>query len=210
MSKKNQGLKKKIIIFSGIIIALALVIFGITLISSSSSSSLKNISSDEIVEQGTPYMAIIDMYKITTEATALKGLNEQRKNYAEKLKKEASRKEEALMKAKKDIESKQSVLSKEALQKKAQEYQKSLMDYQKDMSEKSAGIEKSYREALQKVQKGTLDGVINDVAKKKKVTIVLNSSQAILLNPVLNITEDIIKVLNNRLPKVHMATPKGF
>ncbi|MBN2675686.1 MAG: OmpH family outer membrane protein, partial [Alphaproteobacteria bacterium] len=91
-----------------------------------------------------------------------------------------------------------------------QAYQKELMKYQKDMQEKSAAIEKSYREALQQVQESTLDATIKDVAGKKKVSVVLNSSQSILLNDKLDITDDVITVLNRRLPKMHMDTPKGF
>ncbi|MBN1783876.1 MAG: OmpH family outer membrane protein [Alphaproteobacteria bacterium] len=209
MARKNIDLKKKLTLVGGIVAAV-LVIWGIVSLFGGRSSDLSEISATSITEQGQPHFAVINMYKITAEADALKGLTDQRKAYAEKLNAEATRREEQLMATKKEIESKQSVLSKEALQKKAGEYQKSLMDYQNDMSSKSSAIEKSYRETLQKVQADTLDEVISDIAKKKGVTIVLNSAQTILLNPALDITEDVIKVMNKRLPSVRMKTPEGF
>lgn len=209
MARKNFDLKKKLILGAGAVAVIAVLGWGVSALFSSS-DDLDGISETSITEQGQVYFGIINMYQITTEADALKGLNEQRKNYADRLNKEAKDREEKLMAQKKEIESKQSVLSKEALQQKAGEYQKTLMDYQKDMSEKSAAIEKSYREALQKVQADSLDGAISDVAKKKNITIVLNSAQAILMNPALDITADVITVLNRRLPKAHMDTPKGF
>ncbi len=209
MAHKKTNLKKKLLLGAGIIAILAVVIFAITSLTGSK-NDLGDVSKTSITEQGQVYFAIIDMYKITAESDALKGLNAKRQKFTEALKKEAKRREEALMKAKKEIESKQSVLSKEALQQKAGEYQRSLMAYQKEMQEKSASIEKLYRETLQKVQANTLDEVINDVAKKKNVSIVLNQAQTILLNKSLDITDDVIKVMNRRLPTVHMGTPKGF
>lgn len=208
MAKKTFDITKFKLI--GAVVVAVLVIWGAISLFGGRSADLSDVSATSITEQGQPHIAVINMYKITAEADALKGLTDQRKAYAEKLNKEANRREEKLMAAKKEIESKQSVLSKEALQKKAAEYQKALMGYQKDMSEKSAAIEKSYRETLQKVQSDTLDEVISDIAKKKNVTIVLNSAQTILLNPALDITEDVIKVMNKRLPSVRMKTPKGF
>ena len=209
MAKKSTGLMKKGIVGGGILVVIIAIIFAVMSLVKTS-DSLDGISETSVTEQGQVYIAVINMFKINAESDSLKGLADQRKAFAEKLNKEAKSREEKLMAAKKEIESKQSVLSKEALQQKAQAYQKNLMAYQKDMSEKSSAIEKVYREALQKVQEGTLDSVITDVAKKKNVTVVLNSSQAILLNPALDITADVISVLNRRLPKVHMDTPKGL
>ncbi len=207
MAKKETNYTKIGAIVLGVVVVALIAIFAF---GGNNGKDMEDVSATSITEQGQTYFATINMIKINAEAKALKGLTDQRKSYLEKLNSEAKAQEKELMAEKKEIESKQSVLSKEALEKKVMDYQKKIVAYQKEVSEKNQAIEKSYREALQKVQEDVLDEVIKDIASKKKVTMILNSAQVISLKPELDITTDVIKVLDRRMPKARMSTPAGF
>ncbi len=192
------------------IIAVAVVVAGAYLILKPKADPYKDIDTTSVTSVGQIYFGTINMIKINETADALKALADQRVKYSEQLNKEAKKKEEELIKAKKEIEQKQAVLAKDVLEKKVNEYQQSVMNFQKDIQEKAQSIENNYREALQNVQETYLNDIIETIAKKKEITVILNSAQIISLNPALDITDDVIKVLNQKVKKVSMKTPKGM
>ncbi|MDR1691404.1 MAG: OmpH family outer membrane protein [Rickettsiales bacterium] len=174
------------------------------------SDPYKDIDPTSITSQGQINFGTINMVKINDQAKALKELSDQRVAFSEKLNKQAKDQEANLMKEKKDIEAKQSVLAKDVLEKRVMEYQNKVLAFQQDVQEKAQAIEVNYRDALQEVQKDYLDDIISNIAKRKDITIILNTAQIISLNPALDITDDVVSVLDQQLKSKKMKAPKGL
>ena len=73
--------------------------------------------------------------------------------------------------------------------------------FRKDAKEKRKEIDKARRAGLDQIRK-TLDGVIRAVADKRGMTLIIDRSAIVLGAPDWDITEDVMKALDAKLPAV--------
>lgn len=174
--------------------------------------AVKEEVKEKTVYVDTIKIAVINMDKIQSDAAALKNLHRQRANFEEKLKARLASDQESIEKEKAAIEKSQDVLSQEALQRRVTEYQRRVTAFQKTLSENAKAIDDSYQDALKKIQDDYLDPVINNMISKKKLSLVIDGRMARVNknSKNLDITDEVIKALNDKVSSVKMATPKGF
>ncbi len=203
-NKKKWG---KLIII--ILILIGLLVLGSYLFGSKSGKIDLSDVSTEAVSGADLRMAVLRMDLIQEEATVLKDLRNQRESMEKKLKSEFERTQKALESEKKEIESEQSVLSREALSKKINEYQNKVANFQRSVAEKAQGLETAYQKALSEIQKDHLDPVVDAISEKKQLDLVLDgrfSKVSKASATKLDITPDVINVLNKKVSKVHLGS----
>lgn len=219
MAKKqmDMGKTKKYGKYAGMAVAgVAVVWLAIWGVRSMMEPSMKSVLagvSDEAVSAATLNVAVLRMDAIQADAGVLKDLRAQREDYEKKLKSYVEKTQKSLESEKKDIESKQDVLSREALSKKVVDYQNKVNEFQRGVAEKAQAIDAAFQKALANVQKNHLDPVIEGIASKKKLDMIMDGRFVRISNnsaPALDITNDVVKALDKKVSKVRMDAPKGM
>jgi Outer membrane protein len=154
-------------------------------------------------------IAIVDMQKLQDESTAYKGLVKQRDKYVAELKAEVSKEETSLRKMEQDINKERSILTQEELNKKIEAFRTKMMEFQQKVQAKQEAIYKSFMEAGLKIQNEALNPAVAEIAEKKGANMITGSSQMMQFAPEFDITEEVIKLMNKKLPKVTMAKPNA-
>ncbi len=154
-------------------------------------------------------IAIVDMQKLQDESTAYKGLVKQRDKYVAELKAEVSKEETSLRKMEQDINKERSILTQEELNKKIETFRTKMMEFQQKVQAKQEAIYKSFMEAGLKIQNEALNPAVAEIAEKKGANMITGSSQMMQFAPEFDITEEVIKLMNKKLPKVTMAKPNA-
>lgn len=155
-------------------------------------------------------VAVINMTKVQKEAKVTRNLSDQQKDYLEEIKETVENKQKSFLEEKKEITNKKDVLSKEALMEKITEYHKKIQKFEQETAQKTQSVQKTFLETLQEVQKKYLDPILEDMAEKKGIDVLVSSDNAKIFNNDLDITEEVIDKLDDKVTKYKMDTPKGF
>ena len=98
----------------------------------------------------------------------------------------------------------QSIIAPEAFELKAKDYENKLQDYQVDKQNKLRKLEG----ILQKARNEILENVkpiLEDLSKELGVTVILEKNSVLLSANNMDITDDVIKKLNKKLPKIKVT-----
>lgn len=157
-------------------------------------------------------IAVVRMDAIQSDARVLQDLRKQRESFESRLRDELTSEQKKLEKEKAEIEKSQDVLSRDALQRRVVDYQNRVTKLQRDLNERAQSIEVSFQKALEKIQTDHLDPVIEGIIAKKNLSLVIDGRFARMGNGVenLDITNEVVSALDNKVSKVKMETPKGF
>lgn len=157
-------------------------------------------------------IAVIRMDAIQTTADVLKDLRSQKESYESKLRDELTKKQKELEEEKAEIEKSQDVLSRDALQRRVVDYQNRVTKLQRELTERAQSVEMSFQKALNEIQEKHLDPVIEGIIAKKQLSLVIDGRMARTGADVANldITDEVIKALDEKVSKVKMDKPQGF
>ena len=146
-------------------------------------------------------IAVVNIQQVMREATAAQNVREQLETKQKTFQTEIAKKEDALQKEDADLGKKRSVLSKAAFDEKAAAFRKKATDVQKEVQSKKATLDSGFEHALNDIQKVVTD-VISELAKEKGFSIAVPTSQILYGDPKLDISEEVLKRLNQKLPKL--------
>lgn len=157
-------------------------------------------------------IAVIRMDAIQTTADVLKDLRSQKESYESKLRDELTKKQKELEEEKAEIEKSQDVLSRDALQRRVVDYQNRVTKLQRELTERAQSVEMSFQKALNEIQEKHLDPVIEGIIAKKQLSLVIDGRMARTGADIANldITDEVIKALDEKVSKVKMDKPQGF
>ncbi|MDR2769933.1 MAG: OmpH family outer membrane protein [Rickettsiales bacterium] len=158
-------------------------------------------------------IAVLRMDAIQQKAKVLANLRKQREKYENELKSSVEKNQKALENEKNNIEKSQDLFAREVLQKRVMDYQRKVADFQRTVTEKAQAIEAAYQKALVGIQEKHLDGLVNAIIAKKKLSLVLDGRFVRMgadSAESLDITEEVVSSLNKRIGHYEMEKPKGF
>lgn len=158
-------------------------------------------------ETATSNIAVVNIQEIMRDSTAAKSVREQLEAKQKTYQTEISKKEEAMQKEEQELMKQRSVLSKEAFEEKATAFRTKATDMQKDVAAKKATLDMAFERALNDIQKVVTD-IITDMAKEKSFQVALPSSQLLYAEPGMDISAEVLKRLNSKLPKVSVKFEK--
>jgi Skp family chaperone for outer membrane proteins len=113
--------------------------------------------------------------------------------------KELTRQEDELRKESEHLQRQQSTLSAEAFKAKGRELQAKVNHYERDLQSKRQALERSNAEALKQVDE-VVKKIIFDIAKERKVNLVLQRNELLLYDPAFDVTDQILQKLDEQLP----------
>jgi len=154
-----------------------------------------------------PVIAVVDTQAIMQNAEAPKGIRSQIEKARNSYQQTIHGKEEELRKLDQDLAQQRSILSAEAFQQRQRDFQQKVADAQKDVQERSHKLETAFGGAMRKVEEAVFQ-IVDQIAKEQSLTLVVPRQSVIYAAADMDITAEVLKRLNSKLPSVNVTIPK--
>jgi outer membrane protein len=151
----------------------------------------------------TAVAAVINYQRILDEAAAARSIRDQievrRKAYQEEIGKE----EQRLHEADKEFAKQRSLLTAEAFAEKRREFERQVADVQRLVQERRRELDSASAAALKQVQDALIE-VVTSIAEERGFNLVLPSSQVLFFARKIDLTDEVLAKLDERLPDVRV------
>lgn len=151
-------------------------------------------------------IAVVSIQEVQRKAAAVKDLRAQVETYRAAYQIEIQKEEEALRTTNQELGRQRAILSPEAFAEERRKFEKRLADMQRKVQQRKQDLTKVLNNATFEVQK-VINGIIVDLIKKHNLTLVLRKDQTIFVVEPLNMTDAVLKLLDERLPMIKVAEP---
>lgn len=148
-------------------------------------------------------VVVVDIQKIMRESTAAKSVRTQLESKQKAYQAEIKKKEEAMQKEEKSLAGQRATLSPDAFEKKVKDFRKKATKMQKDVQKKKSALDRGFEKALNNIQ-DVVNEIITELAKEKAFHMAIPSGQLLYAEDGMDITADVLKRLNKKLPKVNV------
>ena len=149
-------------------------------------------------------IAIIDYSVIFKDSKAAVNAMKQFESIRKSIEDETIESEKKMLNEKNKLVEQRSVIAPEAFELKAKDYEKKLQEYQVDKQNKFRELDG----LIQKINSEIMDNVrpiLEEISKELGVTIILEKNSVVLNANNMDITDDVIKKLNKKLPKIKVT-----
>lgn len=154
-------------------------------------------------------IAVIDSQRINREAAALKNARQQLEQYRSGFQSEIAKEEEKLRGEEQELARQRSVLAPEMFEQRRQAFQGKVVALQKRIQERSQSLEKMLNSVREQVTVQVVE-ILKDLSKERGYNMVLDRAQVqIVVGDNIEITPEVLKRLDQRLPTVKVALPAG-
>lgn len=154
-------------------------------------------------------IAVIDSQRINREAAALKNARQQLEQYRASFQSEIAKEEEKLRAEEQEIARQRSVVTPEVFEQRRQAFQTKVIDLQKRIQERSQSLEKMLNGVREQVTVQVIE-ILKGLAVERGFNIVLDRAQVqLFVGDSIDITPEVLKRLDQRLPTVKVALPTG-
>jgi Skp family chaperone for outer membrane proteins len=151
-------------------------------------------------------VAILDLTSIRRDSLVVNNIREQVEIFREGFSKSIQKEEVALKTANQDLAKKRNILSPEGFSKERRQFQQKVVALQRLVQQSKQALEQTRSTAMVEVEK-MLNKIITKIALDRGINIILRRDVTILASRSLEITADVLKELNSKLPKVKVKKP---
>jgi outer membrane protein len=151
--------------------------------------------------QSAPAIGVVNVAKIMQDSKAASSVRNQLQSKQKSFQSELDGKEKALLAEDQNLVKEKDKASKEEFEKKVKAFREKASSTQREVAQKKAQLDKAFATALEEVQKNVLD-VTKQVATEKKLSLVVSSSQVLYSDSSFDITDEVLKRLDSKLPSV--------
>ncbi|MEK9970878.1 MAG: OmpH family outer membrane protein [Ferrovibrio sp.] len=154
-------------------------------------------------------IAVIDSQRVNREAAALKNARQQLEQFRFNFQSEIAKEEEKLRAEEQEIARQRSVVAPEVFEQKRQAFQAKVIDLQKRIQERSQSLEKMLNGVREQVTIQVIE-ILKGLATERGFNMVLDRAQVqIFIGESIDITPEVLKRLDQRLPTVKVNLPAG-
>ena len=146
-------------------------------------------------------IGIIDINKVLTESKAAKDATKQIEKIQVKSEEDSKKEDELIIKEREKLIEQQSVMAPEAFEVKVADFEKKVQSYQLERQEKLRKLDKMVQEARASIL-DEVKPIINDYANELGITVILEKNAVIMSADDMDMTDQVIKILNKSLPKI--------
>lgn len=148
-------------------------------------------------------IAIVDYQFIQKNSTAMidiqKQIEQRRLIYQE----EISQQEQELRASDQELANQRSVLSADAFALKRREFEAKVAQVQRQVQDRKRELDQAFEHGMKQIQL-VVNEIIAELSQQKNFNLVLSRQQIIFSENSLNISDDIVALLNERLPQVQI------
>ena len=145
-------------------------------------------------------IGVIDVRRVVSESAAGKRAGERLQTQVKKAEADTLKERQELERMRTDIEKKGPLLKDEERRNLESDFQKRSVILQRTMSDLQQEIQLKEREMMQSILKD-LEGVVVEVGKADKFTLILDRSQILFADQGIDITNKVIETFNSRAKK---------
>ena len=146
-------------------------------------------------------IGIIDINKVLTESKAAIDATKQIEKIQKKSEEEAKSEDDLIIKERERLIEQQSVMAPEAFEVKVADFEKKVQTYQVERQEKLRKLDQMVQMARAKIL-DEVKPIINEYAKEVGITVILEKNAVVMSADEMDMTEQVIKILNKNLPKI--------
>lgn len=146
-------------------------------------------------------IAIVDLQYIMRESDAAKSVQKQISKLRDSYKSEISKEEESLKSLEQALLEKRAILSADKFEQERKSFEQEVISVQKDVRAKQIRLDEAFSKAMDKI-KGEAVQLIAKEADEMNVDLVLPRQNIIIVDQSLDITEKVVKQLNDKLSQV--------
>ncbi len=146
-------------------------------------------------------VAVIDIDEIRRKASVVKDIRAQIGKFRNAFQADIQKEEEVLRNADKELARKRTILSPDAFAEERRKFQQSVVKVQRLVQKRKQELDSAMANAMRKVEL-TLTGIVTDMAKKKKLTLILRKEQTVLAAPSLSITKEVLRLVEEKMPSL--------
>ena len=146
-------------------------------------------------------IGIIDINKVLTESKAAIDATKQIEKIQKKSEEESKNEDDLIIKEREKLIEQQSVMAPEAFEVKVADFEKKVQTYQIERQEKLRKLDQMVQVARAKILE-EVKPIINEYAEEVGITVILEKNAVVMSADEMDMTEQVIKILNKNLPKI--------
>lgn len=150
--------------------------------------------------------AVIDVQRVIRDAKATEAIRPQIEKLKDGYEDEFRKQEEKLQAANQDLARQRAILSPEAYAERRRDFQKRASEVQRDVQETKQRLDHALGSAMNRVH-NMLRQITAEIAEEKSLTAIFPRTAVILVERRYDITEEVLKRLDERLPSVAVTMP---
>jgi outer membrane protein len=153
-------------------------------------------------------IAVLDIERVRLNAAAVKGIRSKLGTYLDMYRADTQKEEQEIRIAQEELARKRSMVSHEDYAEERKKLEDRLADAQGRVQRRRQALERVNVEAMERV-KQALESIVAEVAADRQLTLIIRKDQAVFASPEIEITDDVMKRLDQRLPSVQVSDPGG-
>ncbi len=146
-------------------------------------------------------VAVIDIGEIRRKASVVKDIRNQIGKFRDAFQADIQKEEEVLRDADKELARKRTILTPDAFAEERRKFQQRVVEVQRLVQKRKQELDRAMANAMRKVEL-TLTDIVADIAKKKKLTLILRKEQTVLVAPALSITKEVLQIVEEKMPSL--------
>jgi len=158
-------------------------------------------------QKKTPAIAVVDLVQIMQNSESAKAIRSQMEKISKSYQATIAGEKDKLEKEAQDLEQKRSTMAADALQQKQREFQQKIATYERELQGRRNKLADVSNAALKQVQDAIV-AVVDQIAKETQVSLVITKDTVLHASADLDITTEVMKRLNAKLPTVAVQVPK--
>lgn len=151
-------------------------------------------------------IGVVDVQRIMRESKAGKSLQEQLGAVSRGYREDIGRKEKELSDAREELKRQRALLSADAFSRKRDEFEARVAEVQRATQERKRELERANARAQAELDKAFLT-VLGGLAKERGLTMVVPRRTLILVDDRMDVTDEVIKRLDEQVPEVKLSVP---
>ena len=144
---------------------------------------------------------VIDYHRIMRDSKAARTIRQQVDARQKIYQAEIAKEEKKLVDTDKELTRQRAVLSADAFQQKRQDFDKKVAEVQRLVQERRRQLDQVSAAALNEVRKGIIE-IVAGMAQARGFNLIVPSSGVLVFSPEIDMTDDVIAQLDERLPSV--------
>lgn len=153
-------------------------------------------------------IAIVDFQLIQKNSTAMVDIQSQIEQRRKLYQDEITQQEKSIRADEQELIRQRSVLSAEAFALKRREFEAKLARVQRVVRDRKQELDQTFEFGMNQVQL-VINDIISELSVEKNFNLVLSRQQVVFKDEALSISEDIIRILNERLPLVKVPSAQN-
>jgi Skp family chaperone for outer membrane proteins len=150
--------------------------------------------------------AVIDMQRIIRDAAAFRDARTQLEQRRTGWQGELAKDEDRLRKEEEELVRQRQVLAPDAFDKRRQEFERKVMDVQRRMQDRSVSLDQAFEKVRNDVGRTVIE-IVSGVVKERGYNLVLDKSQVVFHAVDMEITDEVLRRLDQKLPTVKVQLP---